>query len=103
MGSRRLYDYVDDNPSVGHVSVSYVNDPYVVGQNDNLVSINSCIQVDLMGQIASRRWEANEFQISGTGGQVDFVRGAKLEQRRTVYGNPFYGVKGSGFQDRAPS
>ena len=76
MGTKRLYDYADDNPSLVMYPVDYVNDPHVIGQNDNLVSINSCVQVDFMGQICSE--SVGTMQISGTGGQVDFVRGAKL-------------------------
>ena len=53
MGTRRLYDYVDNNPEVAMMPVDYVNDPRVICQNDNLVSINSCVQVDLMGQVVS--------------------------------------------------
>ena len=74
MGTRKLYDFVDGNPDVYMAPVDYVNDPFVIAQNDNLVSINSCVQVDLMGQIASESIGLN--QISGTGGQVDFIRGA---------------------------
>lgn len=74
MGTRRLYDFVDHNPDVLLDPVDYVNDPFVIAQNDNLVSINSCVQVDLMGQVASESIGLK--QISGTGGQVDFVRGA---------------------------
>ena len=54
--------------------MDYVNDPFIIAQNDNLVSINSCVQVDLMGQVASET--IGYTQISGTGGQVDFIRGA---------------------------
>ena len=78
MGTRRLYDYVSDNPAVTMYPVDYVNDPYVIGQNDNLVSINSCVQVDIMGQVVST--SAGLRQISGVGGQVDFVRGANLSK-----------------------
>ena len=53
MGTRRLYDFVDDNPAVNMFPVSYVNDPYVIGENDNVVAINSAIQVDLMGQVVA--------------------------------------------------
>ena len=74
MGTRRLYDYVDNNPAVAMYPVQYVNDPYVIAQNDNLVSINSCVQIDLMGQVASETIGLKQF--SGTGGQVDYVRGA---------------------------
>ena len=56
--------------------VDYVNDPRVICQNDNLVSINSCVQVDLMGQVVSTCVGLR--QISGVGGQVDFVRGANM-------------------------
>lgn len=78
MGTRRLYDYVSDNPAVAMYPVDYVNNPYVIGQNDNLVSINSCVQVDIMGQVVST--SAGLRQISGVGGQVDFVRGANLSK-----------------------
>ena len=74
MGTQRLYDFVDRNPAVYLAPVDYVNDPFVIAQNDNMVSINSCVQVDLMGQIASE--SIGPTQISGTGGQVDFIRGA---------------------------
>ncbi|MDO4942824.1 MAG: acetyl-CoA hydrolase/transferase C-terminal domain-containing protein [Lachnospiraceae bacterium] len=78
MGTKDLYDYADDNQAVVMYPVDYVNDPYVIGQNNNLVSINSCIQVDLTGQVASE--SVGYQQISGIGGQVDFVRGAKLSK-----------------------
>ena len=78
MGTRRLYDYVNNNPAVAMYPVDYVNDPYVIGQNDNLVSINSCVQVDIMGQVVST--SAGLRQLSGVGGQVDFVRGANLSK-----------------------
>jgi len=74
MGTRRLYDFVDDNPAVNMFPVSYVNDPYVIGQNDNVVAINSAIQVDLMGQVVADTM--GPLQFTGIGGQVDFVRGA---------------------------
>lgn len=74
MGTQKLYDFVDHNPDIYMAPVDYVNDPFVIAQNDNLVSINSCVQVDLMGQVASET--IGPMQISGTGGQVDFIRGA---------------------------
>jgi len=74
MGTRRLYDFVDDNPAVNMFPVSYVNDPYVIGENPNVVAINSAIQVDLMGQVVADSMGARQF--TGIGGQVDFVRGA---------------------------
>ena len=78
MGSKRLYDYVNNNPSVAMYPVDYVNNPAVIAKNDNLVSINSCIQVDLMGQVVSDSIGPRQF--SGVGGQVDFVRGANLSR-----------------------
>ena len=78
MGTRRLYDYVDNNPEVAMYPVDYVNDPRVIAQHDNLVAINSCVQVDLMGQVAST--SVGLTQISGVGGQVDFVRGANMSR-----------------------
>jgi 4-hydroxybutyrate CoA-transferase len=74
MGTRRLYDFVDDNPAVNMFPVSYVNDPYVIGQNDNVVAINSAIQVDIMGQVVADTM--GPVQFTGIGGQVDFMRGA---------------------------
>ncbi len=74
MGTRRLYDFVDDNPAVNMFPVNFVNDPYVIGQNDRVVAINSAIQVDVMGQVVADSMGATQF--TGIGGQVDFVRGA---------------------------
>lgn len=74
MGTRKLYDFVDNNPDVEMYPVDYVNDPYIVGQNDNVVAINSALQVDLMGQINAEMIGSRQF--SGVGGQVDFIRGA---------------------------
>lgn len=74
MGTKKLYDFVDHNPAVDMYPVDYVNNPFIIAQNDNLVSINSAVQVDLYGQTASET--IGPMQISGVGGQVDFVRGA---------------------------
>ena len=78
MGTRRLYDFADHNPDMDLRPVDYVNSPFVISQNDNMVSINSCVQVDLMGQVASE--SIGSRQISGVGGQVDFVRGASASK-----------------------
>ncbi|WP_366921471.1 4-hydroxybutyrate CoA-transferase [Metallumcola ferriviriculae] len=72
-GSRRLYDFLDHNPDVEMHPVSYVNDPYVIGQNYKMVSINATIEVDLFGQCASE--SIGTYHFSGTGGQTDFARG----------------------------
>jgi 4-hydroxybutyrate CoA-transferase len=74
MGTRELYDFAHNNAAIQMMPVDYVNNPFIVAQNDNLVSINSCVQVDLMGQVCSESIGLR--QISGVGGQVDFVRGA---------------------------
>ncbi len=78
MGTRRLYDFVDDNPAVNMFPVNITNDPYLIGQNDRVVAINSAIQVDLMGQVVADTMGAVQF--TGIGGQVDFVRGAARSQ-----------------------
>lgn len=74
MGSAEFYEFADDNPMFHMMPVDYVNDVDVIAMNDNMVSINSCVQVDLMGQVASE--SVGLTQISAVGGQVDFVRGA---------------------------
>ena len=73
-GTKKLYDFIDDNPICCSAPVDYVNDIGVIGSIPNFVSINSCIQVDLYGQVCSE--SAGHQQISGTGGQLDFVMGA---------------------------
>ncbi|MCL2865124.1 MAG: 4-hydroxybutyrate CoA-transferase [Lachnospiraceae bacterium] len=78
MGSQKLYDFVNDNPMVSMHPVSYTNNPYIAGQNDNLVSINSCVQIDLLGQVSSET--VGMTQISAVGGQVDFVRAAAISR-----------------------
>jgi acetyl-CoA hydrolase len=74
MGSRELYDFVDNNPVVEMHPSHYVNDPFVIAKNDNMISINSAISVDLTGQVNSDSMGTRFY--SGIGGQVDFVRGA---------------------------
>ena len=74
MGTRRLYDWVDDNPAVELRPSEFTNDPFVIARNDNMVAINSALAVDLTGQVAADTLMGRFF--SGIGGQVDFVRGA---------------------------
>ena len=74
MGTRELYDFIDDNPGVIAYSVDYTNSPVVVAGIDDFVSINACIEVDLFGQVCSE--SVGPRHISGTGGQLDFVEGA---------------------------
>lgn len=75
MGSKKLYEYIDNNPSVMILPGSYVNDPAIMGLNDNQVSINSTIEIDLTGQCASE--SIGTVQFSGTGGQSDTAVGAQ--------------------------
>ncbi|SFR72421.1 acetyl-CoA hydrolase/transferase family protein [Anaeromicropila populeti] len=94
MGTDRLYDFVNNNPMVCMKPVDYVNDPRVICQNDNVVSVNSCVEVDLMGQVCSE--SVGLKQISGIGGQVDFVRGANLSKGgRTIMAMPATAAKGT--------
>jgi 4-hydroxybutyrate CoA-transferase len=76
MGTKRLYDFVDNNPMVEMYSVDYVNNPITIAKNHKMVCINSAIQVDLMGQVNAETIGLTQF--SGTGGQVDFIRGASM-------------------------
>ncbi len=74
MGTRKLYDFVDNNPFVEFHPVEYVNDPFVIAQNERMVAINAAIEIDLTGQVCSD--SIGERFYSGIGGQVDFIRGA---------------------------
>lgn len=78
MGSKRLYDYVDDNPFVEMRSCDYVNDVSNIRQNPKMVAINSAIQVDLSGQVCADSIGTRMY--SGVGGQMDFIRGASLSE-----------------------
>ncbi len=78
LGSRELCDWMNENSDIMGASLSYVNDPYVIAQNDNMISINACISADLFGQVCSE--SSGTRQISGTGGQLDFVNGASLSK-----------------------
>lgn len=77
-GTKKMYDYMDDNPAFELHPVDYVNNPYVIGEHDNFISVNSCVEVDLFGQVCSESIGTTHF--SGSGGQVDFVRGANLSK-----------------------
>ncbi|MCC7520192.1 MAG: acetyl-CoA hydrolase/transferase family protein [Flavobacteriaceae bacterium] len=78
MGSRRLYDYVDDNPFVEMREVDYVNDIHNIRQNPKMVAINSAIEVDATGQVCADSIGTKIY--SGVGGQMDFIRGASLSK-----------------------
>ena len=94
MGTQELYDFAHNNPNIEMHPVDYVNDPRVIAQNDQLVSINSCIEVDLMGQVVSEAMGLRQF--SGPGGQVDFVRGAAWSRGgRSIIAIPSTARKGT--------
>jgi len=78
MGTKKLYDFVDHNPDFELYPVDVVNAPSVIAQNHHMVSINSCIQVDLTGQVNSE--SLGETQISGSGRQMNFVDGATMSR-----------------------
>jgi acyl-CoA hydrolase len=74
LGSSELYNFLDNNPLIEAHPAEYVNDPFIISQNDNMVAINSAIEVDLTGQVCSD--SIGQYIYSGFGGQVDFIRGA---------------------------
>jgi 4-hydroxybutyrate CoA-transferase len=78
MGSRRLYDFVDDNPMIEMHPVTFTNDPEAIARNYRMVSINSAIEVDLTGQVCADSFGHQLY--SGIGGQVDFIRGASRSE-----------------------
>ncbi len=78
LGSRRLYDFVDDNPSIAMLGIDYTNDTAVIRQNPKVTAINSAIEVDITGQVCSD--SIGTYHFSGVGGQMDFVRGASLSE-----------------------
>ena len=73
-GSQRIYDFINDNPGIALMPVDYVNDPAVISRNDNVISINAALEVDLWGQVCAE--SIGTKHVSGSGGQVDYVRGA---------------------------
>jgi 4-hydroxybutyrate CoA-transferase len=95
MGTRALYDFIDDNPSVAQLDIAYVNNAAVIARNEKVVAINSAVEVDLTGQICAD--SIRHRVISGVGGQMDFMRGASLSKggrpiiaitSRTAKGHP---------------
>ena len=78
VGSSELYEWLDDNHGIAAYPLEYVNRPSVIAQIDNMVSINSCVSVDLYGQVAAE--SSGSRQISGTGGQLDFLIGASASR-----------------------
>lgn len=78
MGTRRVYDFIDDNPQVLMLDITYVNDTAVIRRNPKATAINSAIEVDLTGQVCAD--SIGTRQYSGVGGQMDFIRGASLSE-----------------------
>jgi 4-hydroxybutyrate CoA-transferase len=78
MGTQRLYDFIDDNPSAIQACISYVNDTAVIRRNPKMVAINSAVEIDLSGQVCAD--SIGHRIISGVGGQMDFIRGASLSE-----------------------
>ncbi|MGF1924175.1 MAG: acetyl-CoA hydrolase/transferase family protein [Bacteroidia bacterium] len=77
-GTRKLYDFVNDNPAIRVMDISYVNDTSIIRQNQKVTAINSAIEIDLTGQVCSD--SIGTYQYSGIGGQMDFIHGASLSE-----------------------
>ena len=77
-GTRRLYDFVNDNPSIRVMDISFVNDTSIIRKNPKVTAINSAIEIDLTGQVCAD--SMGTYQYSGIGGQMDFIRGASLSE-----------------------
>ena len=94
MGSRRLYEWVDDNPFVEMRPSDFTNDPMTIARNDHMISINSALAVDLTGQVAADTLMGRFF--SGIGGQVDFIRGsARSRGGKSIIAMPSTAKKGT--------
>lgn len=78
MGTRKLYDFIDDNPEVSMLDIGYINDPHVIRKNPKVTAINSAVEVDLTGQVCADTIGTRQY--SGVGGQMDFIRGASLSE-----------------------
>lgn len=77
-GTRKLYDFVNDNPAVRVMDIAYVNDTSIIRQNPKATAINSALEIDLTGQVCAD--SIGPYQYSGIGGQMDFMRGASLSE-----------------------
>ncbi|MDR1491039.1 MAG: hypothetical protein LBS65_11315 [Desulfovibrio sp.] len=93
MGTNEFYKWLDDNPATEFHPITFVNDPLVIKQNDNVVSVNSAITVDLLGQVAADMMGPKQF--SAVGGQNDFVLGAMMSKNgRSIIALPATAAKG---------
>ena len=93
MGGQELYDFANNNPEVLMFPCDYVNDPQVIAKNANMVSINSCLEVDLQGQVVSDTIGLRQY--SGVGGQLDYVRGASMGLGISIMAMPSTAAKGT--------
>ncbi|MEN6441021.1 MAG: acetyl-CoA hydrolase/transferase C-terminal domain-containing protein [Syntrophobacter sp.] len=94
MGTNAFYEWMNENTMIEGYPVDFTNDPFIIAQNDNMVSINSALAVDCMGQVAADALGAQQF--SGVGGQVDFVRGAaRSKGGRSIIALPSTAAKGT--------
>lgn len=93
-GSEKVYEFVDENPGVAFMPLEIVNSPEVIGKIDNMMSINNCIAVDLFGQVSAE--SVGTRQISGTGGQLDYLTGAAMS-----HGGKAFLCMTSTFKDKA--
>jgi len=89
IGTRKLYDFIDDNPQVVFLDIDYVNDTRVIRTNPKVVAINSALEIDLTGQVCAD--SIGTYQYSGVGGQMDFMRGAAL----SAGGKPIIAIQSS--------
>lgn len=78
LGTRKLYDYVNDNPAVAFLDIDYVNEASVIKRNPRVIAINSAVEIDITGQVCAD--SIGTYQYSGVGGQMDFMRGAALSE-----------------------
>ena len=78
MGSKRVYDFIDDNPGVAMMDVGYTNDPFIIAQQPKMTAINSALSVDITGQVNADSLGTKFY--SGSGGQLDFIRGAAASE-----------------------
>ncbi|MDR3680041.1 MAG: acetyl-CoA hydrolase/transferase C-terminal domain-containing protein [Flavipsychrobacter sp.] len=93
LGTRKIYDFVDNNPDVNLMDVSFVNDSDIIRRNPKVVAINSAIEIDMTGQICAD--SIGSYQYSGIGGQMDFMRGAALSDGgKPIIGMPSTTKKG---------
>ena len=78
MGSKKVYDFIDDNPGVAMMDVGYTNDPFIIAQQPKMTAINSALSVDITGQVNADSLGIKFY--SGSGGQLDFIRGAAASE-----------------------